>query len=60
MWAQVSKETNNPVEWTVEENFKFRLSQMTNKLLEWASQQDGMHDGEVCYYGYCVVGILVQ
>lgn len=35
-------ETNNPVEWTVEENFKFRLSEMTDKLLEWASQPDGM------------------
>ena len=34
-------ETNNPVEWTVEENFKFRLSEMTDKLLEWASQPNG-------------------
>ena len=35
-------ETNNPVEWTVEENFKFRLSEMTDKLLEWVSQPNGM------------------
>ena len=35
-------ETNNPVEWTVEENFKFRLSQMTDKLLHWASQPNGI------------------
>lgn len=35
---KVSMETNNPVEWTVEENFKFRLSEMTDKLLHWASQ----------------------
>lgn len=41
MLVQVSMETNNAVEWTVEENFKFRLSQMTDKLLEWASQPDG-------------------
>ena len=34
-------ETKNPVEWTVEKNFKFRLSNMTDKLLEWASQPDG-------------------
>lgn len=38
--VKVSMETNNPVEWTVEENFKFRLSEMTDKLLEWASQPD--------------------
>ena len=43
-------ETNNPVEWTVEENFKFRLSKMTDKLLEWASQPDGMR-----YQLYCVL-----
>ena len=35
-------ETNNPVEWTVEENFKFRLSDMTDKLLVWASQPNGI------------------
>ena len=35
-------ETNNPVEWTVEENFKFQLSQMTDKLLHWASQPNGI------------------
>ena len=35
-------ETNNPVEWTVEENFKFRLSEMTDRLLEWASRPDGV------------------
>jgi len=36
-------ETSNPVEWTVEENFKFRLSHMTDKLLEWASKPNGIY-----------------
>ena len=48
-------ETNNPVEWTVEENFKFRLSQMTDKLLHWASQPNGILYCVCGYYGnYCV------
>ena len=41
-------ETNNPVEWTVEENFKFRLSQMTDKLLHWATQPDGIYSVCLC------------
>jgi len=35
-------ETNSPVEWTVEDNYKFRLSNMEERLLEWASQPDGV------------------
>jgi len=41
---KVSAETNNPVEWTVEDNYKFRLSNMEEKLLHWASQPDGEYD----------------
>lgn len=54
-------ETSNPVEWTVEENFKFRLSHMKEKLLEWASQPNGtmsivlqsMHTLWYCYTSNC-------
>ena len=49
-------ETNNPVEWTMENNFKFRLSEMTDKLLEWASQPNGTVHVCVCVC-MCVLGM---
>ncbi|CAG8442119.1 1313_t:CDS:2 [Diversispora eburnea] len=33
--AKVAIETGNPVEWAEEENYKFRLSNLKNKLIEW-------------------------
>ena len=46
-------ETNNPVEWTVEENFKFQLSGMTDELLEWASKPDGIASQSVIIMLLC-------
>ncbi|XP_065898244.1 methionine--tRNA ligase, mitochondrial-like isoform X2 [Dysidea avara] len=40
--VKVSVETNNPVEWTIEDNYKFRLSNMEERLLQWASQPDAI------------------
>ncbi|KAI8071664.1 tRNA synthetases class I (M)-domain-containing protein [Gongronella butleri] len=34
-WIKVAKESGKAVEWTVEENYKFRLSAFEQPLLEW-------------------------
>ena len=33
--CQVSKESGRPVEWTVEDNYVFRLSKFSQPLTEW-------------------------
>ncbi|KAJ3384713.1 methionyl-tRNA synthetase, partial [Chytriomyces hyalinus] len=33
--TMMSKESRKPVEWTVEENYKFRLGDLKNRLVEW-------------------------
>jgi methionyl-tRNA synthetase len=35
---QISKESGNPVEWTSEVNYRFRLSEFQEPLLEWYSK----------------------
>jgi methionyl-tRNA synthetase len=40
MW-QVSRETGSKVEWTEEQNYRFRLSAFREPLIEWLSASNG-------------------
>jgi len=36
---KVSKESGHPVEWTVEDNYLFRLSEFSQPLTDWLDKQ---------------------
>lgn len=50
---KVSIESGHKVEWVVEENYKFKLSQFKEPLLKWLRENPGMHS---TFYLSCING----